>query len=527
MMNKAILLTKASLKNAWQRRGRKGRTRALGTPLTLVLLTLLFASYATLYALLMAEGLEALGMLELLLPIGFLLAALVSLFFSIYKVPSYLFTFQDYEMLAAMPVKNSDILMSKLIYSYGSNLGTCCEIILPFLIVFGVKSGQGLLFYLRALLTVLALPLFPMVVGAVIGLLLHWVASRFRARNAVLMVLSLAMFFGIFYFSFSMSSMGEDQMLSALTGMARFLSTFPPAVLFVEAMLGSWLSLLGLTGLCLLVFLLFVLVFSRSFVRINSVLREKHSRANFRMGALKSSSQRKALFTRELRRYFSEYTYVMNTAVGMLLLTVLTILFAVSGKGVLSSLLEMNVSTSDLMPIFCAICTLMCGMTCTTGVSISLEGKTLWILRSLPVRETDIFRAKIFLNLLVTLPLLTLNVAALGVLLSLNPLEFFILWAVPAVYSVFTALFGLFVNLLLPKMEWNSAMVVIKQSASSFASVFGGMLAVIAVALVYLFLLPQMDFLLFGGIAAAVFALIDLVLWARLRSWGVKKLRTL
>lgn len=63
-----------------------------------------------------------------------------------------------------MPVKNSDILMSKLIYSYGSNLGTCCEIILPFLIVFGVKSGQGLLFYLRALLTVLALPLFPMVV---------------------------------------------------------------------------------------------------------------------------------------------------------------------------------------------------------------------------------------------------------------------------------------------------------------------------------------------------------------------------
>lgn len=112
-------------------------------------------------------------------------------------------------------------------------------------------------------------------------------------------------------------------------------------------------------------------------------------------------------------------------------------------------------------------------------------------------------------------------------MLSLDPLEFFILWAVPAVYSVFTALFGLFVNLLLPKMEWNSAMVVIKQSASSFASVFGGMLAVIAVALVYLFLLPQMDFLLFGGIVAAVFALIDLVLWARLRSWGVKKLRTL
>lgn len=64
-----------------------------------MLLTLLFASYATLYALLIAEGLEALGMLELLLPIGFLLAALVSLFFSIYKVPSYLFTFQDYEML--------------------------------------------------------------------------------------------------------------------------------------------------------------------------------------------------------------------------------------------------------------------------------------------------------------------------------------------------------------------------------------------------------------------------------------------
>ena len=54
---------------------------------------------------------------------------------------------------------------------------------------------------------------------------------------------------------------------------------------------------------------------------------------------------------------------------------------------------------------------LVCGMVCTaaamnfiTAPSVSLEGDTLWLLQSLPVTPQQVLRAKVELQLLLTLP---------------------------------------------------------------------------------------------------------------------------
>lgn len=44
-------------------------------------------------------------------------------------------------------------------------------------------------------------------------------------------------------------------------------------------------------------------------------------------------------------------------------------------------------------------------MTNTSCVSIYLEGKNLWILKSSPIKEMDIFKSKILLNLPLTIPI--------------------------------------------------------------------------------------------------------------------------
>ena len=44
------------------------------------------------------------------------------------------------------------------------------------------------------------------------------------------------------------------------------------------------------------------------------------------------------------------------------------------------------------------------GLTCTTGSSISIEGKNLWILKSSPLEVKDIFISKIAVNIILLVP---------------------------------------------------------------------------------------------------------------------------
>mgnify|MGYP000030835693 FL=1 len=56
--------------------------------------------------------------------------------------------------------------------------------------------------------------------------------------------------------------------------------------------------------------------------------------------------------------------------------------------------------------------------------------------------------------------------------LQLSILEIIGMVVVPAILILFSAVFGIFVNLWLPKMQWDSEVAVVKQSASA---VIGGL----------------------------------------------------
>ena len=123
------------------------------------------------------------------------------------------------------------------------------------------------------------------------------------------------------------------------------------------------------------------------------------------------------------------------------------------------------------------LCVMLCGlasMNFMTAPSVSLEGKNLWLLHSLPVEPWKIFRAKIGMQLLLTgLPLL-LCVICTAVVYPLNPMQLLMMLLFAGSYVLLMALFGLFLGVKMPILTWTNEIVPIKQGGAVVITLFGG-----------------------------------------------------
>ena len=126
---------------------------------------------------------------------------------------------------------------------------------------------------------------------------------------------------------------------------------------------------------------------------------------------------------------------------------------------------------------------LVCGMVCTiaamnfiTAPSVSLEGGTLWLLQSLPVTPQQVLRAKVELQLLLTLPAVWLCAGCAMVALRIPAGQGLPVLAVLAAFVWLTAQLGLALGLCLPNLHWVSEAAVVKRSAASMLAMFGGWL---------------------------------------------------
>ena len=129
-----------------------------------------------------------------------------------------------------------------------------------------------------------------------------------------------------------------------------------------------------------------------------------------------------------------------------------------------------GIDTALLAPLMVlAICTLA-SFNDITAPSISLEGKTIWLAKSLPVKIEDILNAKVKMHLILTgIP--SLFVSLVCIYLSKSDVVMSLFMIITPVLSItFSALFGLIVNLNMPNLKWTNEMVPIKQSLSVFIS---------------------------------------------------------
>ena len=236
---------------------------------------------------------------------------------------------------------------------------------------------------------------------------------------------------------------------------------------------GDALALLGFFALCLLPFLLVVRLFAMRYKQIVTRLSARSVRSDYRLERLSSAGPRRALLKREALRFFGTPVYLFNAGFGLLLLPVAGVaaLFQRARLDALLAQVEAGGLTLPLTGLLAAGIWFVLSTAAVTASSISLEGNRLWILKEAPVGTATLFRIKAGFQLLLTLPCLLTGTALLSLALGLSWLDGLLVALSGIALALFTAPFGLYVNLCFPKLDALSDAAVVKQSAASLIGV--------------------------------------------------------
>ena len=241
------------------------------------------------------------------------------------------------------------------------------------------------------------------------------------------------------------------------------------------------------TGFSLVVFAAVWLVLSQSFLKI-ATSSGTSTKQKYKRKPLTRSSLSTALLQKEARRFAASPLYMLNCGLGTILLPIGGIVLLVQ-RHRLSALTQLLGSYPGAVPVLgaAAVC-MLCAMNDITAPSVSLEGKSLWILQSLPVSPWQVLRAKLQLSWLLTvIPALLCGLCAAIVLPGSLP-ERLLAMALPVCFSILMSLFGLFLGLCMPNFTWTNETVPIKQSAPVVISLFSGWIYALALGGLYFLL---------------------------------------
>ncbi len=421
-----------------------------------------------------------------------ILAVFLAIFGSFMHAKNMLFDSKDNDILIPMPIPPVYILLSRVASLLLSAFLYVLAVLVPAGIVYCFFLRVTFFSVLGFLFGILSLTLLSTAISAFFGYLLALLSRFFRNKTLITVLLTvgfLAVYFVIYGSLMQLDVENTEAIEQMLLLLEASLANTPVAFLGY-ALIGDLLPLLLLVLLAAASFSLVLFLLSRGFLTVTRSENAMGRRRAYRLDADKKGSMRRSLFKKDFRLLFHNATYLINAALGPILLLFLAGFLIFAGGGLYEELLLLSSELSDPsleLPFFAALefilvpigvllfFTAVGSMTVVTAPSISVEAKTLWQLQALPVRPIDAMLSKAYVQIAVTLPPLLLAVVAASIVFRVPFYIGILLFLAAALFSFFSSLFGLMINLLLPKFNAISMAHAVKQSGSALITIFAMM----------------------------------------------------
>lgn len=439
------------------------------------------------YAYMLAEPLHKVNLTYVMLSMFLTLVTILTFMSGIYKSQGILFDAKDSDLLFSLPIKRSNILFLRIfkliLFQYIYNL----MFLLPAFIVYIIFERPGLSFYLISILMTILIPLIPTVVSSIIGYLVKTISSKFKAKKIIQTILSIIVFLIIYILSLRLNDFIENIATKATSINDMLTKIYYPIGAYIELITDfNILTLVKLILICIVPLLVFIYIGSKFYFKIVSNSKETSTKSKkLKEEDLKEKkTPLKALTIKELKRYFSSPVYMFNTCFGLILILVMSFFLFIKGETAFKDMLKtMDFDINTTIDFLFYIIILFAGMlTSITSSSISLEGKTINITKSLPVSEKTILNSKILMALTIELPFILISILLFIIKFTPSLAYTITIILLGLIVPTLTAVIGLLVNLKYPKLNFSSDTEVVKQSISSMISIFSGMgLAIISI----------------------------------------------
>ena len=344
----------------------------------------------------------------------------------------------------------------------------------------------------------------------VLSCLLGWVVARISLKlknksfiTVLLSLLFLAAYYFVYYKAQALITLLVEN--AAVYGMKIRGSAYL-LYLFGSVGAGDWLAMGIVTVTQAALLALTLCGIARSFLKIATATGSV-KKVRFEHRAVRAQSVQRALFGKELRRFTASPNYMLNCGLGILMLPVAGIVLLIKGGALGGMLADVFSGNVGVVPVLmCAAVCLLASMNDMAAPSVSLEGRNLWLVQSLPVVPWQALRAKLDVQLVLTgVPVLF---CALCMVIALpgSALEKALLVIVALLYTLLSALAALALGLKMPNLTWTNEITPIKQSGCVMLSLFANWFYALALGGLY--------FLCGNALSAAVYLAIFAVVTA-------------
>lgn len=472
-----------------------------------------------------ADFLKQYNMMPYMLTLFFIGSLFSTFMFTVYNAKSSMFNSNDNDLLLSMPIKSSTVLASRLIYIMIWNLLTSLFVMVPAFVVYAMNVDVTFAYYIYALITLLLIPVIPTILASIVGYVIAYFTAKSNIKNWFEIILSFAFIFGIYYLMGNINNI-LNYLVNNVSNFDQILKwAFYPVYLINEIFnQNNVLSFIIYILLNVGLFIIFTYILSIKFKKIIAKLQEDRSKSNYVMTGLKTSSVDKVLFIKEVKRFLSSPIYVFNTSTGILILLVGAIATVFYDADQILGAMGVSGFT-DIYMFLIPFILFVVFLSCTTSASISLEGKNYWILKTLPVHPSKVFKGKIYLNLALVLPVTFIALIITYFTLKLKLIELIILMLIALIGSLVSSQFGLLVNLKFPKMDAVNDTVVVKRSASVMICVLVPMAIIFGLGSLYTLISEYLTFNILIVIITILLVAIACVESYLLRTWGVKRFK--
>ncbi len=443
------------------------------------------------------EVLKPMGQERALLSLGFLAGQFLILLFGIYYVISAFYFSRDLELLVPLPLRASEVMISKFAVIVVNEWLTVAAVVLPVVVTVGVAAGGGVGFWVNAALVYLALPVIPLAIVSIVVVAMMRFINVSRKKDALILagsILLIVLALGIqIVLGRTLGNGAPGGDATAVTAfftspnslLNRIGAFFPPGIWATRAVAAGF-SAEGLANLALLLGVsaaLFVgmvvaaeALFYRGVVGLGETGAKGRRLTRDEMSRRVSSGRRAvaAVFAREWRIMNRTPIFLLNGTLVVVVFPAIFVLMTLmdtggrgsGGDGDAMVLLRAMASANPLVVILAtALFMTVCGsINGTSSSAFSREGAQFWISRVIPVAPREQAAAKFLHSYLVAaLGVVTAGVVGV-VVLRLKAAHIAAAAGLALAAGVLLTAVGMMIDLARPLLDWTNPQKAIKQN---------------------------------------------------------------
>ena len=450
-----------------------------------------------------------------------LTASAMGVFGSVFSTYSGLYLAKDNDLLLSMPIPVKYIIAARLSGVYLMGLIYSGTATVPAFIVYLIFGSLSFRSVIGGLMFILLISVIVLILSCTLGWIVAKISLKLKNKSFITVIISV-LFIGGYYFVYFKA---REWINVLIENAAEYGDKIKGAAyglyLFGQAGTGDWLPLIIFTLSVAAAAALVWFIIERSFIKTATSSAVTGGKA-YREKTVKMRGVGSALFTKELKRFTSSANYMLNSGFGCIFMAASAIALLIKGDWAAAALNGFfNGRLTAVLALF-AFC-FMVSMIGVAAPSVALEGKNIWITKSMPVSSYQILLSKLQLQLALSggasLPL----IAAAVFVLRKTPLDA-AAFAVAALSLIpLFSLWQMFWSLKNPNLNWTSEIIPIKQSMNVTVPLFTGWgYTTFAGGTCML-----IGYFTGGAICLAVLAVIDLLLslllWKWLKNKGAAK----